>query len=195
MRSIPTIFFFAITSLAFSQNASKNNYGISFGIVRGLPIKDASLDAPYSYSGKTSFELRVNYYRILGTHSYFESGVSWHESKARLVPRWWNNNQTVNINKVKLLSVPIFVRLNLNRSFFVGGGIIGDLDLSKRSVISDQTGIGLGINLGWEISLMRKCLLQICPYSISHGLILLKNEKNADRILEIGIRFGVRTNL
>lgn len=80
------------------------------------------------------------------------------------------------------------MRFDVSKIFFLQGGLLAVLDFTESEYMDDLTGIGAGIGLGFYIPLSEKIKLQLNPFMNLHGL-----GSNVDRLLETGIRLGIRT--
>lgn len=96
---------------------------------------------------------------------------------------------------ITMLVVPLSVRINLLRYFFLNGGILLNMDMTPNSQISSQTGIGimLGAGLRYEFSSGFQFFLN--PYGRMHALIPFSGSRYPQRSVEEGIRIGMAFTL
>lgn len=95
---------------------------------------------------------------------------------------------------LNLLYIPILLKINVGKHFFIHGGLLGDIDVSKPKGISDQSGIGTSIGVGTEFYLGRKISLQLNPYMNFHGLIMSNPDNYPDRVMNPGIKLSFLLN-
>lgn len=167
---------------------NKNFFGIFAGVGGGGVIQEVS-EGGGSMELKTGISLGLSYYRSIATKVSFETGLVLYSNKLIFDPPFYPN---VNLEKktenLRLLYIPIFMRFDVSKIFFLQGGLLADLDFTESEYMDDLTGIGAGIGLGFYIPLSEKIKLQLNPFMNLHGL-----GSNVDRILETGIRLGIRT--
>jgi hypothetical protein len=75
----------------------------------------------------------------------------------------------------------------------MNGGFLADIDISSNSYISSQTGIGAGLGVGIEFSIASKLMMSVNPYMNLHGMIATNKENYMERIVDSGIKIGIRT--
>ena len=92
---------------------------------------------------------------------------------------------------IQLIYIPIFLRVDLSKHFFLNGGPIADLDITKNKYITNQSGMGVGLGIGSEFSINEKLLVQINPYINLHGLIQTVSETYPERLLDPGIKLSL----
>ena len=95
---------------------------------------------------------------------------------------------------LSLLNIPLTLRANFLKYFFVNGGLIVDIDLSKNSGISDQTGIGSLLGVAAKYAFKNGVSVFVNPYTKVHALIPFKVDHQHQRIRENGIRIGMTYN-
>lgn len=178
-----------LVSVVYAQaQRTKNSFGICTGLGGGAVIQKIS-EGGGSMTLKTGISLGLSYYRNISAKTSFETGLVWCSNKLIFDPP---NNPNANAEKrteyMKLLYIPIFIRVDVSKVFFLQGGLLADLDFTTSEYLDDLTGLGAGIGLGFYIPLSEKIKLQFNPFMNLHGL-----NPNTDRMLETGIRLGVRS--
>lgn len=184
---------------AYGQTSSPNSFGLSAGSGYATVLR-ASLEGAPSLDLQNNFELGANYYRQIGNRLKFETGLFYHYNKLIQQSAFAPDIPSVTTQyDLHLLYLPAFLRLNLSRHLFVNGGVLLDIDLSNpmglssSRVLNNLSGLGTGIGVGGEIALSDRFYLQLNPYLNLHGAVLFTPETNPGRVLDAGIRAGIRT--
>ena len=134
------------------------------------------------------------YGRRLNDKLSLETGITWYKNQVNVTPSHVpGNDMTTKNYDIQLLYVPIFLKVNVFKRFYLNGGLIGDMDITKDKFITNQSGIGAGAGLGAEFSIAKKLMMQINPYVNLHGIILTNNEKYPERVFDTGFKIGIRT--
>lgn len=161
--------------------------------IGGAAVIQEVLDGAGSTEMGAGFSVGLNYYRKLSVKTFFETGVIWYKNEVKFngadnpsVP------QEAKFQNLYMLYVPVFLQLHVSKSFFLHGGLIGDFDLSKNKYLNDQSGLGTGIGFGINFPLSQKIKMQINPFINIHGLLMMEKPSYPQRLLETGIRLGIR---
>jgi len=94
-----------------------------------------------------------------------------------------------------LINIPVTLRANFLKYFFVNGGLILDVDASLNSPIANQTGIGVLLGLSVKYDFDAGVSVFVNSYSKLHSLIPFQTENHHQRVLENGIRIGFSYDL
>lgn len=199
MKKLLIIFLVMLSFAANAQESSRNSFGLMAGAGSARVIR-ASLEGAPNLDLQRGFELGGNFYRQLGEELKFETGIYYHYNK--LVQASGPRPDVPQITTqydVHLLYLPAFLRFNLSKHLFLNGGAIVDIDLSNPMGLSSsraldsQSGLGVGMGIGGEIAVLPKLYLQVNPYLNLHGALLVQQENYPGRILDAGIKVGIRT--
>lgn len=184
---------------AYGQTNNPNSFGLSAGSGYATVVR-ASLEGAPSLDLQNNFEFGASYYRQLGNRLKFETGLFYHYNKLIQQSAFAPDLPAVTTQyDIHLLYLPAFVRLNLSRHLFISGGALLDIDLSNPMGLSSSralnnlSGLGAGIGIGGEIALFDRFYLQLSPYLNLHGAVLFAPETNPGRLLDAGIKAGIRT--
>lgn len=93
--------------------------------------------------------------------------------------------------KFSLINIPICLRVNFLKYFFINGGLNLDFDAGNSSPIDEQTGIGgiVGAGLKYDFNCGASAFAN--PYLKAHSLLALSSAENHQRLMESGLRFGL----
>lgn len=149
-----------------------------------------------SYYGEGFYTLGFSY--ISGLNKWLEAETGLEYSKhtfsvfANVPP---NIDMMPESTNVSLLVVPVTVRANFLKYFFVNGGALLDMDISGNNSVDSQTGIGTVFGLGIKYDFKFGGSVFINPYAKAHSLLSFSGEDYPQRIYENGVRFGVTYQL
>lgn len=149
-----------------------------------------------SYNSDKFYTVGFNYLSPLGKRWDFETGIEYSTIRLmvnpNLPPDWDRLPYRVSFS---LINIPVTLRLNFLKYFFLNGGLIFDFDASASMPIDSQTGIGSVMGLGCGYDFKSGISVFINPYSRMHALVPFSSQANHQRILESGVRFGVMYRL
>ena len=97
---------------------------------------------------------------------------------------------------MSLISIPLVLRANFSKIFFINAGTLIDFDFAKdNEIIDNQTGMGFTIGLGVKYDF--KCGISVFanPFLRLHSLIYFVPDKLHNRLCDGGVRFGITYNL
>jgi len=190
MKKLIVFMFFTI-GLINPSIGQDNTYGLSFGMGNGLIIRPA-LDGGASYDLNTGYSLGFDYNRKLKDNLHFQTGLSYYSNTVSVTPGFYPGmDMSPRTYDVSLLYIPVFLKVDLFRYFFVNGGLMIDIDLAKNNRIASQSGIGSGIGIGTNIVNTEKIGIQLNPYLNLHGLIMANQKNYPERMLDAGIKLIV----
>lgn len=176
-----------VTLQAQAQDIKKNSFGIVAGFGGGGVLERAA-DGGGSMTLKTGISLGFNYYRSISPKAYFETGLIFNANRLNFSPPFNPNfNYEDQTENLRLVYIPLFIRLDVSKAFFLQGGFLADIDFTSSEYLNSLSGVGVGIGLGFYIPLSEKMKFQINPFSNLHGL-----SSSNERLLETGIRLGIR---
>jgi len=94
-----------------------------------------------------------------------------------------------------VLNIPLTLRANFLKYFFINGGLFVDIDISTSSPVDNQTGIGALLGISVKYDFKNGISVFGNPYTKLHSLIPFSDTKYHQRILETGIRIGITCDL
>jgi len=188
---ISTLFVIGSTCTSNGQN---NSYGISVGTGSGMILNEALTGAP-SYDLRTSISIGLQYSRKLTNRLHFMTGINWYKNKITVTPAPYPGMDiTPENHDIQLLYIPLFLKVNASKYFFINGGIIADVDITKNKYITAQSGVGTGFGIGVEFPIKDQFSIQLNPYLNFHGLLLANSENYPERVLDAGIKLSFALN-
>lgn len=96
---------------------------------------------------------------------------------------------------ISVINIPLGLRVNFARYFFINGGVNMDINSSKSEYIDSQTGIGGLIGLGIKYDSHFGVSVFVNPYFKAYSLIPFTVVENHQRLMESGLRFGLMYKL
>jgi hypothetical protein len=154
------------------------------------------LDGAASYNSDYFRTFGLSYVSALNTWLEIESGIEYSRHHIIIQP-----NLPPNIDafprkaSFSLINIPVTLRANFLKYFFVNGGLFFDVDASINSPIANQTGIGVLLGLAVKYDFDAGVSVFVNPYSKLHSLIPFQTENHHQRVLESGIRIGFSYDL
>jgi hypothetical protein len=178
-----------ITLNLYSQNLNKNSYGISIGTGEtGVYSSEKTMGGP-GYGASSTFEAGFNYCHPLNHTFSFESGIYWHYNKISVTPSFYPGiDMTPRYYNCNLLYVPLNLKLMFAKYFFIDGGLLFNVDISRNSDIANQTGLGTDFGFGVEIPVFKHYCISINPYINIWGLYKFDRLGSGECLLGDGIR-------
>lgn len=149
-------------------------------------------DGSANYSNESFFTLGVTYIYPLNNWLETETGVEYSNYKILIEPNLPpHQNPNSRTEYLSLVSIPVGLRANFLKYFFVNGGVFLNVDGSLSSPIDNQSGIGCMLGLAVKYDFSNGISVFVNPYSKIHSLLSLRFEQNQQRIIENGFRFGI----
>ena len=187
--------FFCFTTFVSAQ---KGQLGITFsalsdnGVARFRSMEDdSSTDA-----GK-SFTYGISYLKPLNKWLDIETGLEYLScpvEKRIIYIGPTTGLFTSQRATLSMLSIPVTVRANFLKYFFVNAGLLLDIDVSSNSIINSQTGLGSLLGFGMKYDFKNGISLFVNPYTKVH-LFPLSFERNQQHFMESAVRFGIAYKL
>lgn len=154
------------------------------------------LDGAASYNSDYFFTIGINYLHSLNNWLEVETGIEYSKHNIIIEPNLPPNvAYATRKADFSLINIPVTLRANFLKYFFVNGGLIIDIDPSTNSPIDKQSGIGslIGISVKYEFN--NGVSLYLNPYTKIHSLIPFSDTEYHQRIWENGIRLGITYKL
>lgn len=181
-------------ALRAQHSTSKGAIGVTLS---GLGDNDAyyweSLVGAGSYTGKGFYSFGITYTHPISPLLDLETGIEFSRfnyqfSNASLGPDAPKPYDVSN----NLIGIPLTLRLNFLRYFFVNGGLLLDFDAGKDSTIESQSGIGAMLGIGAKYDLKNAPIgFFLNPYFKHHRILSIPTDNYPLRSYDSGFRFGV----
>jgi hypothetical protein len=171
---------------AFSQ--SRNNISVVYGIAANT-VDIHGVIGDFGYSGETGRAYGLSYTRDITRVVSLETGLLFSVNNVRLSTIQGGRGDIFYNGDVKLISVPLYARINFLKYLFAQGGFLIDhqTNYTSNHVVVDQSGVGFGMGFGGKYSFGALSVF-INPYFCRHAINARYN------LMEGGARFGVGYN-
>jgi len=197
-------FFIFVASLSsYAQKneneTRKSQIGITFSSFGDNDVvRSQELIGSASKSGDSFYTIGINYLYKLNNTFDVETGIEYSNHKiivkSMVLPDMdaYSSNYSANLS---LVNIPITLRVNFLKYFFVNGGLLFEMDAGTSSPIDGQTGIGSVLGLGIKCDFKSGLSVFANPYLKAHSLVPFTSGDNHQRVMESGFRFGLMYSL
>jgi hypothetical protein len=183
-----------VNSFAQDNNAHSRNpkLGITFSSLGESDVfRFDELDGAAHYEGDYFLALGVNYLYPLSNWLEVESGIEFLKHRIVYDPiRIPEMSYSLHTDDLYLVNIPVTLRVNFLKYFFVNGGLLFEVDASTDSPIDNQTGIGSLFGIAAKYDFKNGISVFLNPYAKMHSLVPFSNTKYHQRIWENGVRVG-----
>ncbi len=187
MKKLVFLTLFTIGVINFS-NGRTNSYGLSVGVGNGIIVRPI-LEGSGNYDLKTGVSVGFQYSRQFSDRLSLQTGINGYHTNVAITPAFYpGTDMTPKEHELWLIYVPVFLKVDLSKYFFINGGLLADIDITKEKVITNQSGMGAGLGIGTEFSITNKFALQLNPYVNLHGIVLTDKENYPERVFDAGIK-------
>jgi hypothetical protein len=175
----------------------KGSIGINFSSFGENDVfRSEELIGGPSYMGKDYFAIGVNYLYPIKKWLDFGSGLEFAQHKIEITAGPSGETQiNSRTEKFSLVNVPLTLRLNFLRYFFVNAGFNLTIDGNPSSPIDSQSGIGFNSGLGIKYDFDFGGSVFINPYYKNYSIVPFSHEDYHQKVLETGVRFGIMYKL
>jgi hypothetical protein len=191
------LFFVNLTAQESVAPIKKNKVGFTVSVLGESDIlRYQQLEGAAGVDSRRSFTLGFNYLHPLNKTLDLETGLEFLSFATIIHPMiipgvYPGGSFPTTFGNLNFLNIPVTLRVNFWRYFYVNGGVLIDLDVSTSSRVDAQNGLGAMLGLGWKYEFKSGCEITINPYSKLHSMISFSNSPYPQRLLESGFRLGV----
>jgi hypothetical protein len=186
---------FALFSLKAQEETTKSrNHSIGLSstfIGNANVIYYHKRDGGAGYEGKGFYTVALNYIYSFNRTLAVETGIEYGKYSLIIIP----NIPPPDIGiapypaTFELLNIPVSLRTNFAKYFFVNGGVQFDFDIINSYY--DHVGMGGVLGLGFNYTFQFKLSLFANPYVKAHNLINFSEYRSEMHLMEVGIRLGI----
>ena len=167
----------------------------SFGKNEVVQSNSADLVGSAHFNSDKFFTLGVNYVHPLNSWLELESGIEYSNHTILIKPNLPTDMDNTPYHAgFSLMNIPVTLRANFLKFFFVNGGLVFDIDANSSSPIDSQSGIGGLVGIAAKYDFDFRVSVFVNPYLKSHALISFSSGRY-DYLMESGIRLGMTYNL
>jgi len=195
------VLIFVTTTSLFAQNTVKatksGQIGISFSSFGSNDVFSfQTLEGAASYNADKFYTLGINYLYPLNKTFDIETAFEYSKHYITIEP---NLPPDMDVSpygaEFSVINIPVTIRINFLRHFFVNGGLMMDIDPTVSSPVDSQSGIGAIMGLGLKYDSKSGIAVFVNPYFKAHALISFLSDEYPQHLMESGFRFGVMYKL
>lgn len=191
MKHLILIVLLLIGVCSYSQE--KGEIYLSFGTGESDLIQFTSLVGAGSSTGQEFYSFSLGYLKPINRWLDLQSGLDFGYHKFKFTASIVDPNILVapKIEEAYLVSIPVAIRVNFLKYFFISTGVLLDLDFNEAQCTDNQTGIGAMAGFGAQYRFKQGIGVFVNPILSFHSLVPFSINKYHERIFESGIRAGV----
>lgn len=176
---------------SFSQE--KGEIYLSFGTGESDLIQFADLDGAGSNTGQEFYSFSLSYVKPINTWLDLQTGLDLGYHKFKFTGTFVHPDIPLEskIEEAYLVSIPMAIRVNFLKYFFISTGVLLDLDFNQAQYTDNQTGIGAMAGLGAQYRFKQGIGIFVNPILSFHSLVPFSSTNYHERIFESGIRLGI----
>lgn len=191
-------FSFVVLGAQVSKTLNDGKIGLSFstfGDIQYVNFKEAC--GMGSYNGLNFYSLGVNFVKPLNSWLDLETGLEFSRHTFKYTPMFTGIGVVILPRNVSasMLDIPVTLRVNFLKYFFINGGITLDFDTDINSNLNSQTGIGVVLGAAIKYDFKSGVSFFVNPYSKIRSVVPFASNHFRESIVESGIRFGVLINI
>lgn len=204
MKLTLLLFLILFVSTSFNTYAQKNEekslenrIGVTYSLFgEHSIIRFQELEGAPGYGGGSFYALGVNYLSQINKVLEFETGIEYsHHTFFVLFNDCGVLDYIPTKTSISLVNIPLTMRVNFARCFFINGGLNLNIDPTISGSIDNQNGIGSILGFGLKYDSDFGISVFANPYFKTHSLLPFTAFNNHQRLIESGVRFGVMYNL
>jgi hypothetical protein len=187
---------FFISFSLYAQDSEQKKLGSigltysSFG--QNTIVRDEIRYGDVTFKDVKFYTLGIAYVRPINAWLEFETGMEYSKHTISIRPIYY---LAVHEEDLSLINIPLTLRANFLKFFFVNGGAFIDFNTNDYNPIDSQPGIGGLLGIATKYDFKCGASIFINPYLKFHSLIPFSPEKYQQKINESGIRLGLTYNL
>ncbi|WP_321282265.1 hypothetical protein [Marinifilum fragile] len=175
-----------------STKNSKNKIGVTYSVAESDVVHFQSLTGAASYNSENFYAIGLTYLHEINNWLDLETGIEYLHSSIVAEPNLPPEYETSLMKSdLSIISIPLTMRANFGKYFFLNGGLSIDIDTEDSSIIDSQSGIGGIVGLGAKYDFVCGASLFVNPYLKSHALIPFSNEKYHEHLMVSGVKVGL----
>lgn len=158
-------------------------------------FKRSEVDGGGSYKGLNMFSMGLNLIKPLNSWLDFETGLEYSKHNFRNSTPFTGTPVTSSDVSISMIDIPLTLRANFLKYFFINGGFTLDYNADLSSSINSQTGIGYVLGIAAKYDFKSGFSIFVNPYSKMRAIIPFARNRFKETISESGIKIGVTYDL
>lgn len=182
--------FLLLCSVMGAYAQTKNTLSVVYGTaVSAVNIHGAIGD--FGFDDRRGNILGINYSKHLTKSFSLESGL-YFSADSIAFSSFLPGVRTERKEQVKMITVPVYAKLDFLKYFFVDGGLLVHFqtNYSSNSTLTRQSGLGYELGLGGKYDFGRVQIF-VNPYVQYHTLIKFDSSRDYFNLMDFGYKFGV----
>jgi len=173
----------------------KSAIGISTTFWGGNSVVFQQLKEAPSYDGEGFYTVEINYMYSFNKVLDLETGFGYGEYNFTVYPGFHtlpppDVGNSPRSSKYSLFYIPISLRVNFWKYFFVNGGVEFDFEADDNYFSNNQTGMGIILGVGFKYDFKMGLSLFLNPYYKIHKVISFSEGSYYGCLTEGGLRIG-----
>ena len=185
-------FIFVFVIFTIMLHAQKSEIGLTMSMFSDNSVaRFSSYEDDADYTAGKSVAFGFTYLKPVNSWLDIETGIEFLNCETSVRTIILDSSDNSHLGHTSLINIPIGIRANFLKYCFVNGGVLTDLDVSRDSPISNQTGFGAQLGAGLKFDFKTGISVFVNPYIKCHALIPAFYNGYNLHLLESAIRFGV----
>ncbi|GAB1474465.1 hypothetical protein MASR2M69_19060 [Bacteroidota bacterium] len=192
MRKLLIIF-----SLILLTSSVSAQIGVHFSPAGKLNVYiPEPLEGAGGRTGDYVYAFGVNYLKPLKGSFELETGLEFTKFGIIQTPGPYPPfDMTQTKKSISMISVPVGIRLNFLKYFFINGAVLLDMELKSSADMNSQSGIGAMGGVAFKYDFRSGVSVYINPYFKAHSILSFSNNDYKQMLLESGARIGFMIQL
>jgi hypothetical protein len=189
--------FIILNNSISAQNKNLCKIGLNYTDIGKSSINySEQIDGALGYKGDHFYLAGLNFIYAPCTCSDIETGIEYAHHSIIVYPNPPSETGSASYTgSIDIISIPANIRLNLFKYFFINGGILLDIDVSKSSPIDNQTGIGVNYGAGLKCDFKFGLTVYTNAFARTHSWISFIHAENSQKLVDAGVKFGITYQL
>jgi len=154
------------------------------------------LEGAGGLKGDNFYSIGINYLKLLKWRFELETGLEFAKFDIIQTPGVYPPfDMTETRKSTSLLSVPVGIRLNFLKYFFINGAVLMDMQLSSSADMNSQSGIGAMGGVAFKYDFRSGFSVFINPYFKAHSILSFSDNNYKEMLIESGTRIGFMIQL
>lgn len=145
-----------------------------------------------SFDSKSFYNFGITYIKGLNCYLELETGLEYSKHNIIYIPNAGTGSNPTRYNKdFSIIDIPVTLRVNFLKYFFINGGLLLDIDVSSNTPVDRQIGLGTMLGIGVKYDWNNGVGVFVNPYSKMHSVVPFVDRHLHQMVSESGFRFGI----
>lgn len=193
------LFTLLIISTSFLAQSQDKRTGFSTFFVTGTGEITRFFKQPLgggTTDGNSLNSIGLNYFTETARNFFLETGIQYLKYNYTQTPAFTGSHTpSPASNTLHLISIPVKVRYEFAKLFFLNGGLYTDMEVGNRQKTYTFSGIGAGIGAGVQYYFTNKIGIYANPQLGLRNLLSFSTQNQKASLLDASISFGLAYRL